>query len=101
MRLIDAEEFIAETRALYNQAGWDIRDIHYSQSDVEMNLSMMPTIVPAKCGRWIWDDHGFYCSECLLHITDPERQLDILRGEFRYCSRCGTKMRGFDNENYD
>lgn len=43
-RLIDADAFKAEGRKLYREAGWDLRDIHYSQMDVECNIDMMPTI---------------------------------------------------------
>lgn len=44
MRLVDADAFKAEGRELYRQAGWNLRDIHYSQMDVECNIDMMPTI---------------------------------------------------------
>lgn len=85
MRLIDVDDFIAQTRELYNQAGWGFRDIHYSQSDVEMNLSMMPTIDPVRHGRWI-DLHGgkVYCTECG----------EQFEWRTNYCPECGAKMDG-------
>lgn len=44
MRLIDADAFKAEGRELYREAGWDLREVHYSQLDMECNIDMMPTI---------------------------------------------------------
>ena len=44
MRLVDADAFKAEGRELYRKAGWDLREVHYSQMDVECNIDMMPTI---------------------------------------------------------
>ena len=44
MRLVDADAFKAEGRELYREAGWDLREVHYSQLDMECNIDMMPTI---------------------------------------------------------
>ena len=44
MRAIDADAFKAEGRELYRYKGWDLRDVHYSQMDVECNIDNMPTI---------------------------------------------------------
>lgn len=44
MRLVDADAFKAEGRELYREVGWDLRDVHYSQMDVECNIDNMPTI---------------------------------------------------------
>lgn len=44
MRLIDADAFKAEMRELYRNAGWDLREVHYSQLDLECNIDMMPTV---------------------------------------------------------
>lgn len=43
MRLIDADAFKAEGRKLYRDAGWDLREVHYSQLDTECNIDMIPT----------------------------------------------------------
>lgn len=90
MRLIDADDFIAQTRELYNQAGWGFRDIHYSQSAVEFNLSMMPTIDPVRYGRWVKmsDADGIFygCSEC----GEWHKEMS------NYCPNCGAKMDGGD-----
>lgn len=85
MRLIDVDDFITKTRELYNQAGWGFRDVHYSQSDIEFNLSMMPTIDPVRHGRWIDLPGGnVYCTEC-------GEQFDY---RANYCPECGSKMDG-------
>lgn len=97
MRLIDTDAFIAETRELYKQAGWGFRDVHYSQSDVEFNISMMPTVATTKHGKFIekLDPNGdsiYECSECgqewVLIEGDPEDNL------YNYCPYCGTRMHG-------
>lgn len=44
MRLVDADAYKAEGRELYREAGWDLREVHYSQLDTECNIDMMPTI---------------------------------------------------------
>ena len=103
MRLIDADDFIAQSRELYVLAGWGFRDIHYSQSDIEFNLSMMPTIEPVRHGRWIlnildefyrymkfnsyWkriECGGYECWAC-GYIFDEDTN---------YCPNCGRRMKG-------
>lgn len=37
MRLIDADNFMAELESLYRQREWDKRDIHFSLADIEFN----------------------------------------------------------------
>lgn len=95
MRQVDADAFKAEGRKLYRDAGWDLRDVHYSQMDVECNIDMMPTIEaePIKHGRWIvlhgvlagddiYGDMG-ECSNCGLHLRNYE---------WNYCPNCGARM---------
>ena len=113
MRLIDADAFKAEGRELYRQAGWALREVHYSQLDMECNIDMMPTIeaVPLedyrsieqtvhkltqaiaeaepKHGRWLPSDKGdgiYTCSECGF-----VRDAYILE-EKAFCPHCGAKM---------
>lgn len=126
MRLVDADAFKAEGRELYRDAGWDLRDVHYSQMDVECNIDMMPTIeavpledyrsmeqtvhnltqtiaeaVPVKHGRWKHHQYGntagyYECDNCGK----------INSYESNYCPKCGARMdlnevgendqRGFD-----
>lgn len=88
MRLIDADAFKAEGRELYRVAGWDLREVHYSQLDTECNIDMMPIIEaePVKHGQWkpypIADD-CWQCSVCgILRMSS----------QLNYCPSCGAKM---------
>lgn len=47
-------------------------------------------------GRWIWDDEGYHCSECLYHAYGNTGE--VLTGQFIYCPWCGAKMEGDDAE---
>lgn len=92
MRLIDADAFKAEGRELYRVAGWDLREVHYSQMDVECNIDNMPTIEaePVKHGHWIEKiiySHSYAeCSECKTVYSWSETET------MRFCKRCGAKM---------
>ena len=47
-------------------------------------------VAPVKHGKWIWDDEGYYCSECFHHAygcTGEE-----MSGIYLYCPRCGARM---------
>ena len=41
-------------------------------------------------GRWIWDDEGYHCSECLYHAYGNTGE--VLTGQFIYCPWCGAKL---------
>lgn len=41
-------------------------------------------------GRWIWDDEGYHCSECLYHAYGNTGE--VLAGQFLYCPWCGAKL---------
>ena len=85
MRLVDADAFKAEGRELYREAGWDLREVHYSQLDTECNIDMMPTIEaePIKHGRWIKrGDNSWECSVC--------HEISCCNGN--YCVDCGARM---------
>ena len=41
-------------------------------------------------GRWIWDDEGYHCSECLYHAYGNAGE--VLTGQFIYCPWCGAKL---------
>ena len=43
-RLISADALKAALQGLYQVAGWEKRDIHFSLSDMECNIDYMPTI---------------------------------------------------------
>ena len=111
MRLIDADAFKAEMRELYRDAGWDLREVHYSQLDMECNIDMMPTIEAEpkhgvieltyeeygelcsyaladepKHGEWLIDKSGsLMCSKC-------GTLLDEFQKPSRFCPNCGAKM---------
>lgn len=98
MRLVDADTFKAEGRELYRDAGWDLRDVHYSQMDVECNIDMMPTIEaePIKHGRWLRTDaypHRIYCSECYATFIRNDEFLHLEDIPHNYCPNCGADMR--------
>ena len=97
MRLVDADAFKAEGRELYREAGWDLREVHYSQLDTECNIDMMPTIEaePIKHGRWIvrpvadWGASNTRCSVCGYEDFQPM----VLKGiVHKYCPNCGARM---------
>lgn len=120
MRLIDADAFKAEGRKLYGEAGWNLREIHYSQLDTECNIDMMPTIEavpledyrsmeqtvhkltqalaeaePIKHGRWLRTDaypHRVYCSECYVTFIRNDEFLKLNDIPRDYCPNCGAKM---------
>lgn len=49
MRLVDADEFIDDMKRLYESAGWEPRELHFSLLDLVENLSNEPTIdIPDK-----------------------------------------------------
>ena len=94
MRLIDADKLDAEMyhksfevddgRNVWNSGLW----IRYKI--FEETLRDAPTIddVPARHGRWIWNDYGgfgnYHCSEC--------RKICICNGDYDYCPNCGARM---------
>lgn len=91
MRLVDADAFKAEGRELYKQAGWDLRDVHYSQMDVECNIDMMPTIEaePVKYGHMpeLRSDYGRGGIMKVVDIIEKlEAQIEQLRE--KYCAEC-------------
>lgn len=94
MRLIDADEFIEALEDLYQQAGWDRREVHFSLADTICNLDMMPTVEaePVRHGKWIGGDE---CSACGHHGCAS----DIWNGcANQYCPNCGAKMDAEEDE---
>lgn len=90
MRLIDADELVAELTYLYEDRGWHEREIHFSLADMRCNVEIFPKVVP-KHGHWIddWDIGCSVCSEC-----DDSFLWEDFNGvrEFNYCPTCGAKM---------
>lgn len=54
IRVINVDDFISKLEELYQYAGWDRREIHFSLADIICNLDMMPTVEaePVRHGRW-------------------------------------------------
>ena len=93
MRLIDADEFIEALEDLYQQAGWDRREVHFSLADTICNLDMMPTVdaEPVRHGNWIKyyetdEGRSLRCSKCLMVFWVGNGR------EGNYCPHCGAKM---------
>lgn len=109
-RFISADALKAALQGLYQVAGWEKRDIHFSLSDMECNIDYMPTIeaVPLedyrsmeqtvykltqaiaeaepKHGRWIKSkksDYNWECSNCGYGLSDYRTT---------YCYDCGARM---------
>ena len=61
MRAIDADDFLKQSTELYEHAGWDEREVHFSLADLRCNLEMMPTVeaIPVE---WIerFGQENFY-----------------------------------------
>lgn len=49
----------------------------------------VPTIEPKK-GKWIYDDEGYHCSECLFHAYG--NTLECYDGAYKYCPHCGARV---------
>lgn len=43
-RTIDADDFLKQSTELYEHAGWDEREVHFSLADLRCNLEMMSTV---------------------------------------------------------
>ena len=99
MRAIDADDFFKQSTELYEHAGWDEREVHFSLADLRCNLEMMPTVEaePVRHGKWKqWDSYGFEntyectaCGESFVLIEGTP----ITNG-YKYCPSCGAKMDG-------
>lgn len=65
MRTIDADDFLKQSTELYEHAGWNEREVHFSLADLRCNLEMMPTVeaIPVEFIKSeINDNKGFYNS---------------------------------------
>ena len=51
MRPIDSDDFLKQSTELYEHAGWDEREVHFSLADLRCNLEMMPTVEAEP--KWI------------------------------------------------
>ena len=55
MRLIDADEFVAELIFLYEDRGWHEREIHFSLADMRCNVDIISTVDAVEVVR---------CKDC-------------------------------------
>ena len=119
MRLIDADQAVAEAERLFNmynlamagaETNMEVNHISKRQElfkAVRAVLKTCPTVDPIKHGHWchiyeMSNGDYFKCSECNHEIflksgwkVSSESPAD----EYRYCSGCGVKMDGNENGN--
>lgn len=89
MRLIDADELVAELIYLYEDRGWHEREIHFSLADMRCNVDIIPTVDSIKHGHWTDRAKSIIgvpteaCSECAEWSIGFDKD---------YCPNCGAKM---------
>ena len=119
-RLISADALKAALQGLYQVAGWEKRDIHFSLSDMECNIDYMPTIEavpledyrsmeqtvykliqaiaeaePIKHGRWLYrEEHFAFEKEPRITAGCSEcgHSMFTKHDTLNYCPNCGAKM---------
>lgn len=83
MRLIDADEFVAELIFLYEDRGWHEREIHFSLADMRCNVDIISTVDAVEVVR---------CKDCKWHEYEEVGlvwcpiMVGSLDGEDGYCS---------------
>lgn len=89
MRPIDSDDFLKQSTELYEHAGWDEREVHFSLADLRCNLEMMPTVEaePVRHGHWSIDDSDWF--ETVYRCTVCKKSSRI---RTPYCPNCGAKM---------
>lgn len=92
-RTIDGDDFLKQSTELYEHAGWDEREVHFSLADIRCNLEMMPTVEaePIRHGKWIYGENldgfdGYRCSHCMTHFAVDDVS------DYHYCPYCGAKI---------
>lgn len=67
MRTIDSDDFLKQSTELYEHAGWDEREVHFSLADLRCNLEMMPTVeaIPMWFINGCQDDHLIFITELI------------------------------------
>lgn len=78
-RLIDADMLKGELYFLYKMSGWDSHDIHFSLSDMEMNIDLIPTLdipIVIRCKDCKWylkaNNKGGWCSFSQRGYPEPD-----------------------------
>lgn len=116
-KLISADALKAALQGLYQVAGWEKRDIHFSLSDMECNIDFMPTIEavpledyrsmeqtvykltqalaeaePVKHGKWVPVTNGRGGFECSVCTNYAPSYLDGVEWLSKFCPTCGARM---------
>ena len=93
MRLIDADNLVSICKIMADKT-----DSPQIWEQLISMIESVPTIEaePVKQGRWIWDDEGYHCSECMYHAYGNTGE--VLSGEWHYCPNCGAKMDAKEGE---
>jgi len=100
MRPIDADDFLKQSSELYEHAGWDEREVHFSLAGLRCNLEMMPTVeAEPEHGHWIISGEWCTCSECKqsLHYERSKGKSNLINAlsmAVNFCPNCGAKMDG-------
>lgn len=84
MRTIDANDFLKQSTELYEHAGWNEREVHFSLADLRCNLEMMPTVeaIPVEWIRKYTEENRLYQSDDFdLYISDMIADWAERRGE--------------------
>ena len=98
MRTIDSDDFLKQSTELYEHAGWDEREVHFSLADLRCNLEMMPTVkAEPEHGHWVINGEWCTCSECKqsLHYERSKGKSNLINAlsmAVKFCPNCGAKM---------
>lgn len=74
-RLISADALKAALQGLYQVAGWEKRDIHFSLSDMECNIDYMPTIEAVPLEDYRSMEQTVYKLTQALAEAEPKQKL--------------------------
>lgn len=91
--------------ALINEANSHNNPVKRAYTRAAAIIEHMPSedVQPVKHGKWILfdkDDIGraFYCSNCRKVKTTEDFENSPLESEEYFCSRCGARMDGEQND---
>ena len=78
MRIIDADEFISKLEELYQYAGWDKRDVHFSLADTICNLDMIPTVeaIPIEWILSYIQEYPYMTASSMLHYWSLDQAIE-------------------------
>lgn len=95
MRLIDADDFIKRMEILYEFAGWEEKEVHFSLADIKMSIASEIEINQVAVIQWA-DESLHYCSKCKDYVYPEELYVG---GSFekdmkvkRFCPICGNEL---------